>query len=654
MLLSLRLGENDHKNSKYIDRLIETLKESGNAFDEVWIASSYGLLSIEQCRENTDKMKEAAEKFKKANIVASMQISRTIGHTNSINLEGVENLETDLITDINGIESAGIFCFNNQPFRNYIFESLKEYAKLEPYICWVDDDLRIRNLGKSYALCFCKTCIAKYNRKYNHSYTRENLKNDFLHNEKIRKEYIDFQTDCLNEFCSIISNAFISVSPDTVMALQNGGNTSLATNAQRVCLDTMKSISGKNPAFRAGGGFYHDHNPYEMLTKAIQINFLNSRLPEYVKMRSCEIENLPFVAYGKSPECTPVEATLYMAYGCNMASVTLMFPFEPLSYHKEMCEKLSVYKPYLKMLAKTTENTKNGGVCVYQPVNSHLANVSINCEKNWNATSIFEAVPLMRCGIPFNAEKSGDTYFLSSKACDYVTEEDMEILLKSPVVTDALSLEKLFDRGFSDKIFANVELLPDSLQSAVYEKISTHAVNNGLTLEHWHDSRWDSADKRYMITGNDIEVISDWYSYNPNRKVGCAGAIVKTSYGAKWYVKGAHLCNDVISFERRNQLVNAINYISEKPISAYVGTPQQIVIVPRTDENGNTVSITLLNVSTTEYKDVEIVVNNPSSVMSTVTDPYTESVSLPLIKKGNSYSVKIESLKPWCTKTLYF
>ncbi len=658
MLLSLRLGEQNHKDQNYINELIETLKNSGNCIDEVWFASSYGLLSAEQCRENAKQMKTAAEKFKNNNIVTSMQISRTVGHTDSLATcggDGVKDLDLDLITDINGVKSAGLFCFNNSQFRKYLYETLKEYAALKPEICWFDDDLRIRNIGKSYALCFCETCISKFNAKYGYNYTREKLKDGFLFNKEIRNQYIGFQTDSLNEFTEIVSSAIISVSPDTVLALQNGGNTTLATNTQKVCLDTMKKICGKNPAFRAGGGFYKDHNPEEMLDKAIQLNYINSRLPDYVHKRCSEIENLPFVAYGKSPECTPIEAALYMAYGCNMASVTLMFTHEPLSFHKEMFQKLAIYKPYLKNLAEHTKNTHNSGICVYQPVNSPLCYTADDAENKWNATSIFEAKPLMRCGIPFHSEIESDVYFLSPKACDYITKEDMEILLKKPVITDAVALNKLFSLGYGDKIYANVEELEEKFQNSTFEKTTAHTINNGICLERWSDSKWDSLDRRYKITGDNIDAVSHWHTYIPDEKIGIASAVVKTAYGAKWYVKGAHLCNGTISFNRRNQLVNAINYISEKLLVAYVGTPQQIVAIARSNDNGKLISVTLLNVSTTDYTDIELIVNNPeNSKNCTLTNPYADSVKIPLSKKGDSYSVSIDSLNPWRIKTVYF
>lgn len=403
-------------------------------------------------------------------------------------------------------------------------------------------------------LCFCDKCLDLFNKKYGYQYTRETIKDDFLYNsKKVRKEYIEFQIETLGNFARIIARAIHSVSPNTIVAMQNGGNTPLVNDSQKACLDAMKEETGLAPAFRAGGGFYDDHTPANMLDKAMQLHYINSRLPEYVKMRNSEIENIPDVAYGKSYECCCIEAALYIAYGCNMASITLKHPNESLSYYEGLFKKLNLYKPYLRKLVDSNKGTLNGGVCVYQPKKSHLNYMKHGSETAWNATSIWEAKNMMRHGIPFHAGPSGDVYLLSSKACDYLCDDDVEMLLNHPVITDAASIEKLISLGYGDKIRANVEKIDNKYLNVFYEKKLSHPINDNIHLENWCDSRYYGKDPKYIITGDDIEKVSEYCRYLTDEVFGCAFAIVKTTYGAKWAVKGAHLCTVAVSHERRNQ-----------------------------------------------------------------------------------------------------
>ena len=660
MVISLRLGGETHMCGEYVDRLLVSVNKYGKCFDEVWIATNYGMLSLDACRENSENMRITAEKFKKSGIIPSMQISRTVGHGDTLLTifggEGIKDLELDKVTGIDGAESVAQFCWNNKDFRKYVYDAMNIYASFGPDTVWVDDDLRIRNVGRSRALCFCKNCIRLFNEKYGYKYTRETLRADFLDASlKTRKEFVDFHTASIAELAEIISKAVHDASPKSKMALQNGGNTALAVNAQKAILDVMKNVSGQNTGFRAGGGFYDDHDPEQMLDKAIQVNYLNSRLPEHTTSRSCEIENLPWIAYGKSHECTCLEATLYMAYGCNEASITLMDPNEAIDYHEGHFERIVKYRPYLEALSDNALGTENAGICIYQPKNSHLVYNEDNAETAWNSTSIWGFKKLMRCGIPFHASPRGDAYILSSSACDYIDEADMELLLKSPVVTDATAIEKLTEKGFFDKESVSVLKMPFGNDTAYYEATTSHVINDGIMLDKWLETCFYATEPLYTIDGKDIESVSDYYSYGTNQKTGCANAVITTRYGAKWHVRSANLANGAINHNRRNQFLSAVNYITGKSVAAYVSTPHQIAIIPREDSDKKTVSVTLLNVSITDFEDIEVVIRAPKNTSECIlTDPYDADEKIILAQKDGAYAATVKELRAWRTKTLLF
>lgn len=661
MLFSIRVGCNDHFNPEYIDLLINSLKKFGHPFDEVWLASSYGLPTINQCQEHSSLMEEAAKKFDGEGIVPSMQLSRTMGHGENLLLVhgglGIEGLDLEPLTSIDGYKATGKFCWNDEKFRNYIIESTKAYVSFKPRIVWIDDDIRTNHIFKGGKhLCFCNKCLKRFNEIYGYSFTREKIREEFLNNSlDIRKEYTQFQVDTLSEFVEMIAKAIHVVSPDTVVALQNGGLTNLSIQTQKQCFDAIKNQTKLAPAFRCGGGFYDDHNPFNMIDKCMEINFSISRLPDYVKMRSCEIENLPFVAYGKSSESSCIEAAMYIAYGCNMASITLMNHPEPFSYYEEMFKKLSIYKPYLQKNVDYNANTKNSGVCIYQSPKSFLTYMKKGNDTDWNASSLFEAKELIRQGIPFHTGIEGNAYFLSSKACDYLCQDDIEHLLKVPVVTDAQSLEKIINMGYEESIYASVEKLDNKYMNTFYETMLVHPINEGLSLEKWVDSRFYSPDPAYIIKGEKIEKVSEYKDYVSGESVGCAFAIVETVYGAKWVVKGAHLCNTAVSFSRRNQTINAINYITENKLAAYVITPHQTVIVPRVNQYNQTVNITVLNVSITDSENMEIIIDNPANKEECIIlDPYCGESKVRLTEKDGKYIASIGDLAPWRVKSIMF
>lgn len=653
-LLQLRISQNDHNNPEYIEELLDLLDET-KTFDEIWLATNYGLCSMDEIRQEVPNMRRALEAIRRRGIIGSMQISRTVGHAPTLmktqSTEGLRGVEYNFCRRFDGSIATGRICYTGEGFRAYVREAMGEWGRAGAEIAWVDDDVRLWTFGNAF--CFCDTCIKKFNKKCKYNFTFESFREAFLAGDaELRERYHDFQVEELGEFARIIAEGIKESSPETVMGLQQGGTLPLAAASQAACLGAFLDVTDKAPTSRVGGGFYDDHNPEEMLKKALKSNFMVSRLPDFVKLRTVEIENLPFVSYGKSTECSSIEAALYTAYGCNAASVTLMNQSEPLSYHKKIFESLSRYRPYLESAVEHNEGTYVGGLCTYQPKKSHLATHGDSPELVWQETVIWQGVKLMRLGIPLNAEPKGGIYYLSAAACNQVCDEDMETLLRSPVILDGTGLATLVEMGYGEKLGATAVPVDDEYKLVTYELPTDHKINKGGVEGRYSDSFYYSKDTQYLIEGEGIEPVHDCYSSQFKTKIGVASAVITTAYGAKWFVKGRALANPVIPMHRRNMLIRAINYISDTPLCAYVKSYGQIVCVPRVDSYGKVVSVTLLNASISECEDVEVAIASPVGEGYRLTDPYRLTEHGKLEREGEYFVASVGSLAPWRVKTI--
>lgn len=647
MRLSLRTGTACHFDHDYILRLLDALKECGNPFDEVWLATSYGIPSVERVRKEVKDMAWAAEQFKAAGITPSMQVSRTIGHHESaLKSFGGEGVLPTFLTvmSIDGVTCPGVFCWNSPDFRQYVRETLEVYAAWKPEIAWVDDDIRLRLIAKSKALCFCDNCLAVFNEKMGTDYTRETLKPVFYGDPKVREQYINVQRETLADFAGLITEAVTSVSPDTVIGFQNGGNTTMVTDTQKAIIDKIIEVSGKAPTFRAGGGFYDDHKPDVMLTKSLILNYMNARLPKEVTARSCEIENLPWTVYGKSPECTCLEAIMYLAYGCNEASVTLMSANDHLSFHKRLFKKLAQHQPYFDVFNAAAKDTVNGGMVVYQPPKAHLVKADENGEPFFNDTCIWDMADAMRWGIPWHVSPVGNCYFLTAKAVDYLTDEDMEFLSRETVLLDANTLKKLVDKGLGGYINARTALQPELYRGGVFEYLSDHPVSKSVS--------WDTvrirASAPMCIVGEGVEELSHFNTIVDGTPIGAATVLASTVNGAKWVVSAAELQGANIPFARRELLRTAIDAVAKKPLPAYVATQDQVVCVPREDANGKVKTVTLLNVSLTDTEELEVVVANPADPTGyTYFNPYGKPERRPFAERDGRFIATLPPLRSW-------
>jgi hypothetical protein len=351
-------------------------------------------------------------------------------------------------------------------------------------------------------------------------------------------------------------------------------------------------------------------------------------------------------------ECSALEAGLYMAYGANAASVTMMNNYEPLSYHRSIFEKLSEYRPYYEAVTEHNGYTPSGGLTVYQPKTPHLASMKGAPEGVWYEETIFEGIPLMRLGIPVNVEPKGEIYFLSAKAAAQVREGDMETLLRSPVILTGEALIKLCELGYRDLIGASATPVAKEYQMATYDLPCEHPITEGLPSGRYSDSYYFCKDAQHLIEGEGIEPIYDAYSSQYHTRLGTSMATVTTKYGARWLVKGRALTNPVVPTFRRDMLIRAMNHISEQPLAAYVKSIGQMLCVPRVDAEGSVISVTVLNVSISECKSVELAIANPRGCVGRIVDPYLPEAETSLEKAGEYFTAKIGDLAPWRLRTL--
>lgn len=79
-MLTQRLGKPHQTDDAYIDRLLSMIRDNPGSCDEIWFASLYGYPKPETHRAYAKEILPQAEKFRRAGIRVSLQISNTVGH----------------------------------------------------------------------------------------------------------------------------------------------------------------------------------------------------------------------------------------------------------------------------------------------------------------------------------------------------------------------------------------------------------------------------------------------------------------------------------------------------------------------------------------------------------------------------------------------
>ena len=677
MQLMQRLGCN--YSDEYIDAYLEEILAHPGSCDNVWIPTPYGFPTMEVHKENVKKWASVAEKFRANGISVSLQVSNTIGHGQYM----VDRDNTGLIYEgsparrlvgHDGTVAEYCFCWKGQYFQEYLLEMLSHYAQLKPEYIWVDDDFRAINHAPVGFGCFCDRCIQEFNEKYESSFTRESLVQEILYGDlKWREKHIEFIRESLASLMLKIGETIHRISPDTALASQHGAYGAYSGHGFDHVYDAMKTSTGKVPASRPGGGNYNDHNPSEILKKAIYLNWQNAMLPEYVIRKCPEIENLPFVVFGKTPAGTAFETTHYFANGnTDMTYSMLMELDEPMEWHGQEFALFSKHRKYWDRLSEYNLKSHQAGIQYFMPKETWKKKLApeetiqdLNREPWYGLTSF------VRDAIPIAYDKQDTSVIcLHPDVAKVISEKELQYLLEKSVLTDGESISILTKRGYDFGLSTEILSFDDALR--VYEVLEKHPVNPKHLSTH--KSSYFSEGRKAVYTMevkenakeslldfSKMEILGTYamtagippFTENPERPYGIADMIVPTKRGGKWAVLGYAPWKHVIPTYKRDQLLDIADYISDNGLCARLLTAVQAVLLPRKNQDGKTVCVSITNCTIGESGELKLLIRNPVGEKFVFMSQYDGEKILDFEKDGEAYILNIPSLHPWSVGTVF-
>ncbi len=614
-MINVRLGTH-HSKKKHVLDLIHEAKKYEGSIDIVWFSSLYGFPSLETHEKYARELGEVAKLFRDAGIKVSMQIANTLGHGEYMknrNNSGVSLYSLEKMVGHDGTVADLCFCPGGKKLIEYTKKEVEIYCRiLKPDTVWIDDDFRITNHLPVKVGCFCDECVNQFNENNSTSFGRDELSRLVNKGDSIwREKYFELMKERLSNFASEISKSVHAVSPQTRMAYQYSYEMGKFGGDVCYTLDAMKKECGKSPAIRIGGGAYHDKNPFDMFEKQLLASLAMSRLPDYVKYRVPEIENTPDVFYGKTNYSTLYESTVALAYGfTGLSYATLMTPYEPLSFHAELLSGISKRKKYWHHLAETNTKTQNG--CIGIPPTSLYIGKSENTDFDFMDTPCEGASALTMIGFAESHEwKNAPIIHLRAPQIDRMTDEVIEELISRAVIADGKCIEKLCERGFSEKLGIRATMISEIGLCECFETPNKLAEEDVPLGTLWLRSGFTKGDKSiYTFEGDKCEKEFGYLIKNKNKEYfGITSAVFRTTLGGKWAVVGHSLEEEVISTVKRQQIMNMLEMIG--PLPAFIRGNERVTCIPRIDSKGKTVSVSIVCVSITPTEEMELIINKP-------------------------------------------
>ncbi len=663
-MLTQRFGSSLQLSDEFVTDFLRLVKEHPGSCDEVWLATSYGFPKPEDHEDTARRLGAVAARLRGAGLRVSLQISNTIGHGQYMSACDCSGLVYDgspvrNIVGPDGTVARYCFCWNDPVMRSYVRREVMAYAAaIRPYTVWIDDDLRANNHRPVRLGCFCPECIAAFNRRCGTAFTREALVHEINRGDgTVRADWIAFVRDGLGSFTYDVYSAIHEVSPETFAGLQNGANGGCTGTGLGHIFEAMERATGKKPKYRPGGGAYRDHNPGDMLAKMDEVSWQQHLSSGYVDEIRPEIENLPDVRYGKTIAGTCMETSLYLAAGANAMSYAMMMnDNEPMDWHGEMLAAFAAHREYWLRLCRASEGSVRAGLTV--ALGKEMWRARTKDDWDWCAEP-FRQVPSVFRGtaIPTTFDTpNAPVYVLHPSALAGLTDEELRVLLGRPVLTDGECAARVNERIPGA---LNVDSVPTETEQ-FFEVFTDHPVNGAAAGRKWSQSFYIKSG--HALFGKVIEPLG-WFDTNSLNAVpvrptdphpyGCASALVKTSAGVKWAVFGHSPWNSVISGDRRDQLLRAVDAISGDRLTAVLETRAQAELLPRENMEGCLTSVSVLNRTIGQSGPLTLRLRRVKQTTALFMAQYRTPQTLTLTPDGVDRIAVLPSLDPWTVGTLF-
>ena len=627
----------------WVDEFLKYVDANPNSCQEVWLCSSYAFPPIEKHREFARGMKPALERFKARGIRVALQISNTIGgHAGTLNSDCTGLIRDDwhapYFVNEKGEECPGRFCARSKDFAEYIEGEFEAYLTELDGVCgvWIDDDFRMGNHNQS---CWCDSCIEEFSQRQGRKYTREELVSLVNDDFDTRDAWIAFTSDRAHDTAKLFADIVHKYNPTAYMALQHGANGYMQGCGHTSVFDGFMEGTGIAPKSRPGGGSYEDYDPNTFIRKWRWMCHQTRYLPDCVKDIRPEIENLPDVAYGKTMAGLAFETALYFAGGAtSMSYATMMRRNEPLSWLCQQLGDMSENFEWFSRLSEINQNTKPDGVEVY--ISEKPWNYKTEKPFGWESIYFDEGAELIRDGFAVNLNKIGKVFLLNKHYAQTLTDDEIRMLLSKPVVCDGESATILTERGFGD------------ILGVTAENIKTGKLQEKLNDDYcWSFNFFKPYGAKLTLSDRAKEMTT--YTVNATgEKYGIASAYTETTLGGRWAVIGYGLFNQIISFAKRNAIVNAIEWVGGQ-LSAKLTTPDRMIVFPRVDAEDRLRAVSLVNTTVGKISGAELMLKGEYTHAEWRALHYPELKSVETRVENGSTYITIPDFDAWSVGTLF-
>ncbi|OGF50969.1 MAG: hypothetical protein A2231_06575 [Candidatus Firestonebacteria bacterium RIFOXYA2_FULL_40_8] len=448
------LNQKEEYFKEYLDKLI-TMKA-----DMVLLVAPFpeaNILSTEEWRAYSNKLKQKVEFFEANGIKAGFWMARTIGHTPAFSSTGrKEKAVFQEITGPAGKSAGGCYCPLDENFKKYLSKAFKIIAESGVKFILLDDDFRIGLHGDEAKLgCFCPLHIEKFSKRAKMNLSRNQLVGKVVcgNPNKIRSQWLKFTGESLVYLAKIIEKAVHSVNKK--IRIGQCASPSHWSSEGFEMKDLLKALAGKTrPFVRISGAPYWAKESASSLPHILELNrleysWLNKNNTEVVT----EGDTFPHTRFYCSAKMLHSYTQFILASGFS-GIMEYALPYFPKpgyeTAYTATAVKYAENYAAIRRFFPEDDASKGLNVIINQNYNCNItASSDLNkALAEWTQNYIPPVLSgISGLGIPLTYNEAAGPSFLSGASVLALKVGELNNILKNGVLVDAVASEGLLKRG---------------------------------------------------------------------------------------------------------------------------------------------------------------------------------------------------------------
>ena len=455
---------------------------------------SHGQIPLAYAQKYQEKLFRLREKLSTLGLRYSLNPWITVGHADRGRraaeiLPGVQTL-----VDISGKEAIGCACPLSVVWQEHTKAVWTLYAETNPYVIWIEDDIRSMGHGAANSLCFCSLHLKRFWKIIGKEVTREEVASAILQQETPhpwRKLYLDMQSDIMIDTVKMLAKTIHAKSPDTCIGLMSSGGRNHTQEGRRWQEFAHAVADGKQLFSRPPTATYQEFSIRDNYYASDSFLLTRSLMPQDT-IEQTEIDNWNFTRYAKSVTFTGLELETSAAFGAPGSNLNL-YDHEGTLMKEEptMGKLLKDKKPRLDALATIHTGAKRfrGVQLLFSPDYGRLVHLPPN--------ATFSDLAEPGCQFMYHLNMHGFPVVYTDEPCrvavgqsirGYSDDALQRMLGKGQgIFLDAEAVMVLLDRGLGDFI---------GVRSA--QPLKSLAECGVFSAEEFYNTTYGGAPRKFM------------------------------------------------------------------------------------------------------------------------------------------------------------